>query len=241
METSFLVPLIGGSGGGGGTGSSIFVNGNEVGGGGGGGAILIASSQNISLVGTITARGGAGGWSHPGGTPGAGGGGSSGGIRIVANDIQGTGKVLAEDTRNGFGTGNAPGRIRLEAFTNQFTGTINPTPTFGTPYNTFIPATPPPTLRAVTVDGNPVAAQPTGSFEFPDVSVNEAQAVSVEIAARNIPLGTIIKLNVLSESGPDQVIDSTPLAGALANSTATASVVLPPGLSRGFLRAMWTP
>jgi len=47
--------------------------------------------------------------------------------------------------------------------------------------------------------------------------------------------------NVFSESGPDHIVDSTPLAGILALPTATASVVLPPGFSRGFVRATWAP
>jgi hypothetical protein len=50
-----------------------------------------------------------------------------------------------------------------------------------------------------------------------------------------------VKLYVFSEGGPDQIVNSTPLSGAVEQSTATASVVFPPGFSRGFVRAVWTP
>ena len=74
---------------------------------------------------------------------------------------------------------------------------------------------------------------------MPDVAINKSTAVTVQIAASNIPPGTVVKLHVFSENGADQIIDSLPLAGTPATSTATASVVLPPGFSRGFVRATW--
>jgi hypothetical protein len=76
---------------------------------------------------------------------------------------------------------------------------------------------------------------------MPDVTMNAAAAVPVAIEAHHVPLGTVVKLHIFSENGADQIVDSTPLAGALALSNATASVVLPPGFSRGFVRATWVP
>jgi hypothetical protein len=75
---------------------------------------------------------------------------------------------------------------------------------------------------------------------MPDVAINKATAVTVNIAASNIPIGTIVKLYISSENAVDQTVNSTPLAGTLASSTATASVTLPSGFSRGFVRATWT-
>jgi hypothetical protein len=86
-----------------------------------------------------------------------------------------------------------------------------------------------------------VPAVPTGSFATPDVTINSASAVTLNIEARNIPIGTVIKLNVFSENSADQIVDSTPLAGTFAQSTATASVTVPSGYSRMYVRATWTP
>ena len=50
-----------------------------------------------------------------------------------------------------------------------------------------------------------------------------------------------VKLHLFSENSADQMRDSTPLAGTMQLSTATVSVMLPSGFSRGFVRATWTP
>jgi hypothetical protein len=86
-----------------------------------------------------------------------------------------------------------------------------------------------------------VASDPTGSFTMPDVIINSVGAVPMMIEAHYIPPGTIVKLYLFSDNGLDQTIDSSPLAGTLAVSTTTASAVLPPGFSRGYVRATWAP
>ncbi|MGH8551230.1 MAG: hypothetical protein ACRERU_22005 [Methylococcales bacterium] len=266
---NFLVPSGGGSGGGGGernTGNSRCQGG---GGGGGGGAILIASSTSISFdtlgastsysiralgafPGTGNCGGGGGEW--PGGW------GSGGAVRIVAPTVKMKGGVAAigvERTSSDYYNYNAfwnftscghgldnlggAGRIRIEALTfpNGLPSVFGPV-TFGAPSNLFLP-TQQPSLAAISVDGSPVAVSPNGNFNFPDTTINNASPVKVDIAAKFIPLGTIVKLYVYSENGPDQTINSSPLTGTLAASTATATVTLPPGFSRGFLRAVWTP
>jgi len=221
----FLVPLLGGSGGGGGVNST---------GGAGGGALLIASSASITVNGTIMANGAPNSFGNGGG-----GGGSGGAIRLVAPTIGGTGMIHAEGNPTSAGNGGSAGRIRLEAFQRNFTGSTNPTGVVASPFALFLPTTPAPSVRVVSVDGQSVPPNPTGSFTVPDVSINKSTAVTVDIAASNIPPGTVVKLHVFSENGADQIIDSLPLAGTLATSTATASVVLPPGFSRGFVRATW--
>jgi hypothetical protein len=156
--------------------------------------------------------------------------------------MSGTGTLRAPaNFTAGAANAGAPGRIRLEAFQHAFTGTTDPTPRRATPYAVFLPSTPPPSLRVTSVAGIPVAANPTGSFTMPDVTINSAVAVPVVIEAHNIPPGTIVQLHLFSDNGPDQIIDSPPLAGTLATSAATASAVLPPGFSHGFVRATWSP
>src|SRR5439155_6701700 len=103
----------------------------------------------------------------------------------------------------------------------------------------FLPSVAASSLQVVSVDGNHVASDPTGSFTMPDVTFNAATAVPVLIEADNVPLGTIVKLHLFSENGPDQILDSSPLAGTPEVSHATAFAVIPPGFSHGFVRATW--
>jgi len=233
----FLVPLIGGSGGAGAHGFGTLVG---TGGGAGGGALLIASSTTISITSaTISANGGRG----SGNAGRVSGGGSGGAIRLVANALTISGALSARGMAiAGHPTANAggDGRIRLEAFQQSFAGTVNGTPvSFGTPSNLFLPSDPS-SIRVTRVGGVDVPAHPSGSFETPDVPINTTSPVTLEIEARNIPLDTVAKVHFFSENGPDIVVDSTPLAGSPALSTATASVTLPVGYSRGLVRASWT-
>ncbi len=239
---SFLVPLFGGSGGGG----ELFTAPPEVGGGGGagGGAILIASSASITLNGAIYARGGIGDNS------GLGGGGSGGAIRLMAPVLQGTGLLTVENGGNnnantegcGGPAGGAKGVIRLEAGQQLFNGSIVGSVTSGTPFNTFVtqPSTTP-KITVVSVNGVAVNPNPTGSFQMPDVTINSAAPVPIAIQASNVPLGTIVNLQIYSENGPDIITTTGPLTGASAAlSTATATVTLPTGFSRGFVIASFT-
>ena len=217
-SNQFLVPLTGGSGGGGL---------GAVAGGAGGGAILIASSISISGIGSIKATGGGrvdGGYNA----------GAGGSIRLVAPDISISGAL---DASGATGCSRRPnGIVRVEAFV---IGSINASGPFytATPFGLFLSPSGVPALSVISVGGNPVATSPTGTFTVPDVTVSSASPLPVAIKAANIPMGTVVTLVVFSENGPDQTILSTPLAGTLASSTATATVTLPPGFSKGFVKA----
>ena len=54
---------------------------------------------------------------------------------------------------------------------------------------------------------------------MPDIAINQASPVTVAIQARNIPIGTIVKLHFFSESGPDLLVDSTALQGTVQMSS----------------------
>jgi len=118
-----IIPLIGGSGG-----SGYYTSQN---GGAGGGAILIAVTRTITVNGYCHADGGGAGYTWDG---------SGGAIRLVANQITGTGTLEA---LGGYGAPTSVGRIRLEA--NSFSGgiTVNPPGPGVTPSNpaTIFPAT----------------------------------------------------------------------------------------------------
>ncbi len=217
-----LLPLQGGSGGGG-AGYPATQTGS--GGGGGGGGILIASSGSIQFNGgTITARGGNGGF----GSSSRGGDGAGGGVRLVANAITGPSGSLDVRAGAGGGGGGGVGRIRLEAYTLsatiQFFGIF---PSMTTPSFVTLPSSP--TLRITQVASLAAPATPTGSLATPDLTLpsGTSSPVAVQLAATNIPLTPPVQVSLLVAPAFGQSLApvlSTPLAGTPANSTATANV-----------------
>lgn len=244
--TKTLMPLIGGSGGGGSvTDPSPSAPFTSIGGGGGGGAILIVCDGTINFTGSINASGGGGSLTaFFGGTGKGSGGGAGGAIRVIATNIIGGSPVLSVQGGgggSGFGAvvtgGNGGhGYVIVEAyqFTN-FNPVVNPSAAYlklGTP--TAFNLTNPPQLKIKMVAGVNAPATPKGTFAaVPDISFDTAPAnpVTVALEAANIPAGTKVKVILTPESGASQSFDSTPLAGTLAASTATASFSLPMGRS----------
>lgn len=234
----FLIPLIGGSGGGG----EGAIPG--AGGGGGGGAITIASSESIAVGGSISANGGRGG--NPVAALG-GGGGSGGAIRLLAPTISGGGTVLAEGGPRLDGTTTnrgGQGRIRIEASSiglvdANLRGLVAKVPLV--PSTIFLPTDEPRLVRITSIAGMSVPNAPMGSVFSPDVNIDQTGPVSIELAARQIPLGTIVTLYIWSDTDGMQTIQSTPLAGMLESSTATAQATFSAGVTRLFVRAKWTP
>jgi len=248
----FLVPLVGGSGGGGGNfqaaPGALTSTPYAASGGAGGGAILIASSTQITVNGTINANGGQGGStgvlsitycgvSSPVGT---GGGGSGGGVRLAAPTVTGAGTVTALGGANPGGQSAGNGVVRVEAFTDGFTGTISGTSSMGSPFATFVPTTPIPSITVVSVGTVTLPQPPTGSLTTPDATLDTTTSSTITIQAANIPVGTVITLHVFSDNDTDQTVQSTPLAGTLQSSTATAIVTFPSGYSLNYVKATWS-
>jgi hypothetical protein len=230
-----LAPLVGGSGGGG----AFCPNGSiGDGGGGGGGALAIASSTSIFLTGTIDARGGAGGCNCGGAGSGAG-----GAVKLVANTVSGNGQGVIRALGGGScvsGTAGATGAIQLEAANLPITGIgADITETQAAPGALFLPTTPT-SIQIVSVGGVPVANPPGGRFTNPDVVINTSSPVTIVIQTSGIPVGTVLNLNVYSEDGTTQTVQTTPLQGSVQSATASASVTFPPDLSLGSVKAVWT-
>lgn len=234
-DNAALVPLRGGSGGGGAFGNGLVSGG---GGGAGGGALRIFSSASVVINGTIAANGGVGGFSTQSPFGNSGGGGSAGGIHLIAPSISGSGTLSAQGGVAPQTNSGSVGRIRLEAFQQNFTGTSNPIASQGTPYAVPLP-TNVPSLRIVTVNGIAVPLNPTGASNLADISINTASPIPLTLEARNIPVGTIVKINVISDAAGDSVVNSSPLGGTLTLSTATATVQPGPGFTRLSIRATW--
>ena len=255
---ALAVPLRGGSGGGGG-GDFDTAGGS---GGAGGGALRIFSTTSITVNGTLSANGGNGGASSTAAAQDANfgvssaGGGSGGSFHLIAPLVAGTGTLSAKGgAQGGFADAASqaaylpvygarlfasPGRIRVDAVIRQFSGTSTPTAVYGTPYNVPLPAGFP-ALRVTSIAGVPVSASPTGEAATPDAIINQAGPAVVVIEASNIPPGTVVQVRVMSEAVADFVVNSAPLAGSQALSTAIANVTFPPGFSRGLVRATWNP
>ena len=236
--SSTLLPLIGGSGGGGGG----ALSGNHGGsGGGGGGAILVASSATINFTGVISGIGGAGVNAGSTGGGAAGGGGSGGAIRLIANTIAGSGVLNVSGGSPGAafnslpaGGGGGPGFVRIEAYNFSAFNPSVPTgsASFALPNPVFVPNTP--ALRIVSIAGLLAPTTPLGSLAgFPDVVVpsSSTNPVSVAIAATNIPVDTVVQVSLIPLNGLRTSVQTGPLAGTLAASTASASLSLPSGMS----------
>jgi hypothetical protein len=226
-------PLVGGSGGGGGRGSVNDAR-FDVGGGAGGGALLIASSTSITVNGVISSNGGL--------SAGAGftcaGAGSGGEIRLAANAISGTGSVTANGGSSPCGRPGGNGAVQLEAF--QIAGvTSSPTAAQSAPGALFLP-TVPVSIQVASIAGTALPTTPTGSFQTPDVIINSSSPVPVAIQVSGIPPGTVLTLFVFAENGTFQTVQTSPLAGTLQSSTATASITFLPDLSLGYVKATWT-
>ncbi|MCG8407757.1 MAG: hypothetical protein MI923_21365 [Phycisphaerales bacterium] len=223
----FLTPLIGGSGGGGYNGGSSIV-----GGGAGGGAILIASNTVIRVAGTVSVR--AGGSGFNGGQ--ISGHGSGGAIRLLAPSIEGSGSLLASSS-------SVAGRIRMESFSNTHSGNIEGSFRIVRLVESvrFLPEDRPPLVRVTSIGGVAVPNNPTGNIFSPDVTIDSAVPVVVAVAAEKIPLGTELTLQIWSDTAGLQTVQTTPLAGTLEASTASAMVTFAPEASRIFVRAQWTP
>jgi len=234
---ALLLPLRGGSGGGGGGTTEVLGGG----GGAGGGALRVFSSTSIAVTGLIAANGGNGGAPPSGGITG-GGGGSGGSLHLIAPTISGAGTLSAVGGAHGNSASllASRGRIRLDATINQFAGTADALATNGAPYNVPLPAGMP-LVRVTSIGGIAVSTTPTGDAATPDATIDQSGPVTVTIEARNVPVGTVVQVRVMSGAVPDFAVDSTPLVGTLQSSTASASVTFPPGFSTGLVRATWSP
>ena len=218
-----LIPLVGGSGGGGsgaldaGCGVS---GGGGAGGGGGGGAMVMAASVQITLDSgsLISARPGTGG-SGCAGTGGTGGGGA---VRLVATTISGPGQILV----------GATGILRFEGNTQSYTGNVD------TSRGSVLTAPQPaiaadfPQLRITSVGGIAVGQNPSGIVSTPDVTFPTAPAnpVTVELAASNVPVGTVVRLRANPVIGAPTTADSSALVGTPQSSTASAALEIPAGV-----------
>jgi hypothetical protein len=220
-----IFPLIGGSGGGG------TANG-PTSGSGGGGAILIATPGTITLTnGNITALAGTAVNSA----------GSAGSVKLIANQVTGTGILNASTT----------GRIRVEA-TLPLPGGIStfPVTVAVTPLATPIlfPGSSDPFVKIVSVDGKPMLGDLPPNLDDPraplessaDVSIQRNTAPVIEIRTYNFATsGAVVTLRVADKYGSVQTRNATRISGTSADSLwHVTDLILPPGFCTLQVRAI---
>jgi hypothetical protein len=234
-----LTPLYGGSGGAGGWDAAAGNTGGI--GGAGGGAIRIVSSTQINVTGVINANGGTGG-TVTGSTAGCpGGAGAGGAIHLIAPTVLGNGSMTSSSgISQESDTAAVTGIVRFSTNANNYTGTATGGvvlgPLFVPPADSTLST---PSLKITQVNGVQVPPEAAGQYLTPDVIIAATGAVTVNLAAANIPLGTIVTLRITAETGSDTTISCTPLAGTLAASTATCSATFPFSVSIAGVRASW--
>jgi hypothetical protein len=231
-----LLPLVGGSGGGGGASSTANSSCSGGGGGGGGGALLVAANGTIRINGFIGADGGnfSGGGSSSCASSGLAG--SGGAIRLVADTIAATTSGSDVVTaRGGFLScctrAAKPGRIRLEAFTNNLQGDRTDPPASRAMAPGPITPPFPQTVKITSVGGQAVPATPQGTYGVTDIILAVPGVVQVNVQSEGIPGGTTVQITVKPRVGGAGVSQSPLLASCNVAGvcTSSASFDLPPG------------
>jgi hypothetical protein len=139
--------------------------------------------------------------------------------------------VAGGSVAGGFGNirggAGGTGRIRIEAFTNTATITYAQVPSIDRPGVVAGPNAP--TLTITAVVGVSAPASPGGSYSIPDIVLpaGTPNPMTITLSASNIPLGTTVTVTIKPLDGAANSATSTPPAGSLAASTATASLTIP--------------
>lgn len=210
-----IFPLIGGSGGGS---LSATTTGS-----GGGGAMMIAATGTIQFLasGSVTSIGGIGVSSNVYSK------GSGGAIKLVANQVTGTGILNATST----------GRVRVEA--NSMPATITTTPLTiavapgTTP--TLFPSSTSPSVRVVSVDGAPAPLDPNAPLiTGADVGIQKSTAVTIVVETKNFSTaGGKVNLRIVGKYGGFTSLDiNSPNAGGTTSlSTWQVNTIMPAGFA----------
>jgi hypothetical protein len=214
-----LLPLLGGSGGG----SNRAL---KQGGGAGGGAILIAAQRTLNVSGVIQADGGIGGGGLGifGDENRVSGAGSGGGVRLIADEVIGGGRVqvLGGSYRNNAG----PGRIRLERVNTDGAMTFSPQTLSVVPLQAgataqvWLPGTGP-SVRIVSIGGVTAPADPRANFGGvgADVSLPQTDTVPVVLETTNVEDAASVRVRfsprfnaqvVEREATLQQVVNASP-------------------------------
>jgi hypothetical protein len=220
--TTNITPLIGGSG----SSADIY----DSAGSGGGGAILIASGGQITVNGYCHANGG--------GNPTLVAGGSGGALRLVANQILGSGLLAALGGNSGWPAGN--GRIRLEANSVANGITVNPSTVGVAPANppVIFPTTNAPTVTVLSVAGLAAPADPKAIMSpntgADDLAIAATSAVTIQLQTMNFPTNGTVNVYIKPLYSAQSILPAAFVSGNTNQAIWQVSTVLPyPTASQG--------
>lgn len=194
-----ILPLIGGSG----SGNDNYAGYWNI---SGGGAILIVASGTVNVGGKISAAG----VSQIAG----------GAVKIIANQIAGSGIIDAEQH----------GRTRMEANIissqlNIFPNTVA-VPPGATPV--IWPSSTSPTVRVVSVDGQPAPLDPSASLSTSsDIGMQNNSPVDIILETKNFPIQGVVALRIGPKYAGAYWLNATYVSGNLAQATWKVSTTLP--------------
>ncbi len=196
-------PLIGGSGG------SSYAGQN---GGAGGGAILIAASGTISVNGSCRANGGSETYA-----------GSGGAVRLVANQIAGSGSIQASSQFN-------PGRLRLEANTASASLSLNPPTAIVSPTPLVIwPDASAPTVKVISVAGQSAPLDPKAEISAvaSDLTIANSSPVAILLQTSNFPTNGTVNVYVKPRNAAQSILPASYVSGTTNLATWQLTTTLP--------------
>ena len=206
-----ILPLIGGSG-------ASWVNYcGEGSGPAGGGAILIAAGSTVTVNGIINAAGGSGTTNSCNPSFGAG-----GAIRIVANQVLGTGSINAA----------VGGRTRIEANSLSSQIVVTPNVNLVAPASSpaIVPAGGSPTVNIVSVAGLNAPADPQANLDSaPDIGLQTNGPVTVVLQTQNVPTTGNVALRVVPVYGASWTTNASLVSGTVASATWQVTAKIPVG------------
>ncbi len=125
----------------------------------------------------------------------------------------------------------ANGRIRFDTYDNEFSGTVGGQFTSGSQFIIIPTAGQLPQLTIPSIAGVPVSASPTGVLSTPDaiLSAQQNNPISVVVNCVNLPLNSLITVNVKPMNGSPVSATAHNTTGTQASSTATVSLNIPRG------------
>lgn len=213
-----ILPLIGGSGG-----HPYSPFGAGVSSGAGGGAILVVAGGNVTINGSISAKGGVGYYYYQS----LAGGGAAGAIRVVADKVLGWGNIDASAI-----SGGTAGRTRIEA--NSLAPTLNIFPNVSAVPPGTTPVIWPPdsaaTVRVLSVDTQPAPADPLAAVAgTADIPIQNNGPVDILLETKNLPTNGVVSVRLNPKYGQAVWLNAAIVSGDINIATWKATTTPPAG------------
>jgi len=123
------------------------------------------------------------------------------------------------------------GRVRFDAYQNDFAGGITGVFSQGSQFIIIPTAGQGAQLTVTSIGGVPVSPSPTGALSTPDavLSAQQNNPITIVVRCSNVPLNTQITVSVKPANGAAVSATGLNSTGTLSSSTATILVNMPRG------------